>query len=109
MSANLFQSFTENELKGNTSKCHLLIISGKNLHVNIGTSQSKNSSCERVLGIYIDYKMNFENQINQICTKTIAKIKVLTRREPFLNEKKRNLLNITFIMARYHGCFIALH
>ena len=38
VSSNLFQWFTENELKGNASKCHLLISSGENVHVNMGTS-----------------------------------------------------------------------
>ena len=46
---NLFRWFTENELKGNTSKCHLLISSGETVHVNIGTSQIKNSNCEKVI------------------------------------------------------------
>ena len=39
----LFQWFTENKLKGNASKCHLLISSGENAHVNVGASQIKNS------------------------------------------------------------------
>ena len=66
VSSSLFQWFTENELKGNVGKCHLLISSGKNVHVNIGTSPIKNSDCERLLGIDIDYKLSFENHINQI-------------------------------------------
>ena len=57
VSSNLFQWFTENELKGNASKCHLLISSGKNVHANISTSQIKNSNFERLLGIDIDCKL----------------------------------------------------
>ena len=34
VSSNLFQWFTENELKGHASKCHLLIRSGENGHLN---------------------------------------------------------------------------
>ena len=33
-----FERFTENELKGNASKCHLLTSASENVHVNIGTS-----------------------------------------------------------------------
>ena len=33
VSSNLFQWFTENELKGNASKCHLPISSGEKVHV----------------------------------------------------------------------------
>ena len=64
VSSNLFQWFTENKLKGNASKCHLLISSGENVLVNVGTSQIKNSDCERLLGFDIDCKLSFENRIN---------------------------------------------
>ena len=37
-SSKLFQRFTENELKGNASKCHILTSASENVHVNIGTS-----------------------------------------------------------------------
>ena len=82
--SNLFQWFTENELKGNASKCHLPINSGENVHVNIGTPQIKNINCEKLLGIDIDCKLSFENHINQICSKARVKIKALARIAPFL-------------------------
>ena len=74
VSPNLFQWFTENELKGTASKCHLLISSNENMHVNIGTSQIKNSDCERLLRIDIYCKLSFENHINQICSKFASHI-----------------------------------
>ena len=47
----------------------------ENVHVNVGISQIKNSSCKRLLGTDIDCKLSFENNINQICTKTREKLK----------------------------------
>ena len=64
----------------------------ENVHVNIGTSQIKNSDCERLLGIDIDCKLSFENHINQICSKARAKLKALARIAPILNKRKRKLL-----------------
>ena len=90
VSSNLFQWFTENELKGNASKCHLLISSSENVHVSIGTSQIKNSDCERLLRIDIDCKLSFENHINQICSKARAKFKALARIALFLNKRKKS-------------------
>ena len=86
----------------------------ENVHVNIGTSQIKNSDCERLLGIDIDCKLSFENHINQICSKARAKIKALARIAPFLNKRKRKLLimhfsNLSLVIAHYHGYFIAVH
>ena len=116
MSSNLFQWLTEKELKGNASKCHLLICSDENVHVNIGSSHIKNSKCERLLGIDIDFKLGFENHINQIRSKARAKIKSLGRIVPSLNKRKRKLLMNAFfksqllpVMAHYHRCFIAVH
>ena len=57
VSSNLSQWFTENELKGNASKCHLPISSRKNVHANIRTLQMKNSDYERLLGIDIYCKL----------------------------------------------------
>ena len=59
VSSNLFQWFTKNVYKGNARKCHLLISSDKNVHVNIGIPQIKNSECKRLLGIDIDCKSSF--------------------------------------------------
>ena len=104
VSSNLFQWFTETELKGNASKCHLLISSGENVHVNIGTSQIKNSDYKRLLGIDIDCKLSFENHINQICSKAKSKIKALVRIAPFLNKRKRQLLINAFFKSQFSYC-----
>ena len=112
--SNLFQWFIRNELKGNASKCHLLISSGENVHVNVGASQIKNRDWERLLEIDIDCKFNFENHINQICSKARAEIKAPARIALFLNKRKRKLLimhfsNLSLIITHYHGCFIAVY
>ena len=105
--SNLFQWFTENELKGNTSKIYLLISSGENVHVNIGTSQIKNSDCKKLLGIDIDCKLSFENHINQICSKARPKIKALARIAPFLNKRKRKLLLNAFFKSQFSYCSLS--
>ena len=114
VSSNRFLWFPENSLKGNASKCHLLISSGEKVHVNIGTSHIKNGSWERLLGIDISCKLSFENHINcinQICTKARKKIKSLARIAPFWIKKKESywwmhFSNLCLVTAHYHGCFI---
>ena len=107
LSSNLFQWFAEIELNENASKCHLLISSGENVHVNIGTSQIKNSDCERLLGIDIDCKLSFENHINQMCSKARAKFKALARIAPFLNKKERKLLMNAFFKSQFSYCSLS--
>ena len=62
----------------------------------------KYSHCERLLGIDIDCKLNFENHITQICRKAREKIKALARIAPFLNKRKRKLL-IKLLMAYFRS------
>ena len=81
----------------------------ENVHVNIGTSQIKNSDCERLLGIDIDCKLSFENHINQICSKTRAKIKTLARIAPFLNKRKRKLLMNAFFKSQVSPLLCMFH
>ena len=104
VSSNLFQWFTENELKGNASKCHLLMMLSENVHVNVGTSQIKNSDYERLLGTDIDCKLSFKDHTDQICSKTRAKTKVLARIAPFLNKRKKTLLINVFFKSQYSYC-----
>ena len=104
VSSSLFQRFTKNELKGNASKCHLLITSDENVHVNIGTSRIKNSGSERLLGIDIDCQLSFQKHTNQISSKARAKVKVLVRIAPFLSKRKRKLIINAFFKSQFSYC-----
>ena len=67
----------------------------------------KYSHCERLLGIDIDCKLNFENHITQICSKAMEKIKALARIAPFLNKRKRKLL-IKLLMAYLRSWLVTI-
>ena len=82
------------------------------MHANIDTSQIKNSSCKRLVGINIHYRFSFENHTTQISTKARAIIKALARTAPFLNKGKRKLLiNAFFKIKRceIHSKFVNLY
>ena len=66
------------------------------MYVNIVTSQIKNSSYEKLLGIDIDCELSFGNHINQLNAKSKVKIKTLARIAPFLNKRKTKLLMNAF-------------
>ena len=52
----------------------VILSTNENVLVNIGTKQMQNSS-ENLLGIKIDPKQNFKDQIGRICTKSQCQIK----------------------------------
>ena len=53
----LFQWFSDNHMKANEDKCHILLSSNENLLVNVGTLQIQDSSSEKLIGIKIDSKL----------------------------------------------------
>ena len=81
----IFKWFKDNEMQGNTDKCHVLISNTQKLHVNIRTSQIENSKYEKLLGVNIDSKLSFEKHLNIIYGKARAKINAFGGVAPFMN------------------------
>ena len=63
ISEGTFQWFRDNQFQGNASKCHVLLSTDKQVHVNIGTAQVENTQNEKLLGITIDSKLSFDKYI----------------------------------------------
>ena len=59
ISDTLFKWFTDNLLKANPEKSHLLTNSAQEIQINIGEIAISNSKCEKLLGIHIDNKLTF--------------------------------------------------
>ena len=57
----------------------MFLSTGRQVHVNLGTVQIKNSQYEKLLGVKIDTKLSFKTHIQQICGKANAKLKALAR------------------------------
>ena len=65
----VFEWFSFNNLKANTSKCHLFVSPYEPVSLNVRGSTIESSSCEKLLGIFIDINFTFEYHINRICRK----------------------------------------
>ena len=65
----LFQWFSDNQMKGNTDKCHLIMSANSATELQIGDSLIKTSNCEKLLGVKIDYKLTFDEHVNSLCKK----------------------------------------
>ena len=72
-SEKLFQWFSDNQLKGNTGKCHLIVSSDDSTEIQVGESVIKNTTCEKLLGIKIDNKLTFDEHISGLCKKAANK------------------------------------
>ena len=70
---NLIKWFSENQMKLNTDKCHVLFnIQGPNT-ITIGYLCINNSSFEKLFGINFHYKLKFENHMKKFCKKAFRK------------------------------------
>ena len=76
--------FTNNYLKPNPEKWHLLLSSISEVHcIKIGQQLIANSKTEKVLGVNFDNRLNFEYHIKKICKKASQKLYALARISKF--------------------------
>ena len=64
---NLLNWFSNNEMKLNTDKCHLLLNSQEPNALKIGDLHINNSLSEKLLDITFDCKLKFNKHIEDIC------------------------------------------
>ena len=94
--AGLFEWFSNNQMKANPEKCHLLINAGRPATVKIGKHTISNSYCKKLLGFQIDSQLNFNNHLETIIKKASQKVHVLARITHYMHISKRKLLMKVF-------------
>ena len=63
--------FSENFLKCNTDKCHLIASYKVPVDIQISDIEVTSESKVKRLGIYVDNRLNFDYQVGQGCKKAI--------------------------------------
>ena len=84
----LFYWFANNQMKENPGKCHLLTSSSGKVSICLDIYNIKSSKCEKLLGIKIDSKLNFNIHVNEICKKSGQKLNVFSRANPYMDLSK---------------------
>ena len=75
---NFVNWFSNNEMKLNTHKCHLLLNSQEPNTLKIGDLHMNDSLNEKLLGITFACKLKFNKIMEDICQKASHKINALT-------------------------------
>ena len=87
----LFKWFSDNVMKSNADKCHLLVCTNNAINIKIGNIDINNSTCNELLGVKFDYKLTFDDHISKLCQKASRKIHALASVTPYMNIAKKNV------------------
>ena len=100
----LFKWFENNLMKANSDKSHLLLRSSTSSTANINGDIIKNSESEKLLGVTIDYKLNFEEHLTKVCDKASQKLNALARISSYMNINQRKRIMRAFISSQFGYC-----
>ena len=98
----LLQWFFDNQMQGNTDKCHLIVSVDEPIETRVGESLIKNSTCEKLLGVKINSTHNFNTHAKGLCMKANNKLRALTRAHHICLSKKRKFLRISFFHPQFN-------
>ena len=99
-----FDLFSDNFLKANPDKCHLLINTDENFALKIKNETITNSSNEKLLGILFNNKFDFDEHVTSLCRKASKKLNAPARVPYYMNLAKRTLIMNAFIFLQIGYC-----
>ena len=97
----LLKLLTDNLLKANPEKYHLLVSTNEERHLNKGKVEISNSKCEKFLGIKIDSKLMFDSHVKSLYKKASQKLNSLSRVAYQLVFNQKKLLMNAFITSQF--------
>ena len=101
----LMKWFSDNYMKLNEDKCHLLITKhDEDVFASIGNEIINGSTSVKLLGITIDNKLNFEEHVSNRCKKVSLKLHALARIANYMSTEKLKILMKAFIDSQFGYC-----
>ena len=98
----LIKWFNNNYFKMNADKCHLLITNHEDdVSATIGGEIIICEKSVKLLGIYIDNKLDFNIHLSKICSKVSLKLHALARISHLLSTDKLKIIMKAFIDSQF--------
>ena len=91
--------FKKKILKGNADKYHLITSSKTPMGIEVSNITIVSEEKLKLLGIYIENRLNFDYHVSQLCKKTTKKLHAVTRVFKYINISQRKLIANAFIMS----------
>jgi hypothetical protein len=100
-------------MQANPEKFQVLAVGKKTFDKNLKIwIQNSTLSCEetvKLLGIEIDYQLNFDIHISSICRKVSQQLNILKRVGPYLDRLSKLTIFHSFILSNFNFCLLAWH
>ena len=100
----LFDWFSNNCLKANPDKCHLLVNTTGNIRISVRNEIISNSSIQKLLGIRFNSNFRFNDHVASLCKKASQKLNALTRVAQYMNLAQRRSRMTAFICSQFGYC-----
>ena len=102
----MFDWFSENFLKANADKCHLIASSKVPVNIQISDIKVTSESRVKLLGIHIDNRLNFDYHVSQLCKKASKKLHALAKIFKYVDFSKRKVLVSSFTSSQFSYCHL---
>ena len=93
-------------MKAKTDKCYFICSSSVKTSIMIENEQIRNSSCEKLLGVFFDSELAFQSHIDNICKKASQKLNGISRITPYVDFNEKRLAENAFFMAQFNYCLL---
>ena len=100
----VFDWFSNNYLKANPGKCHLLVNTTGNNRIKVRNEAISNRSNQKLLGIRFNSNFCFDDHVASLCKKTSQKLNVLTRIAQYMNLAQHRSIMKAFICSQFGYC-----
>ena len=100
-------------MQANPDKFQVLAVGKKTYEkrptINIQNFELTCKDSVKLLGIEIDYQLNFDTHISTICRKASQQLNIIKRLGPYLNRLNKLTIFHTFIFSNFNFCPLAWH
>ena len=107
--------FNDNNMEANPSKFPSMFLKPKRLldpfpkEINIGNMCIAREDEVKLLGVFLDSSLSFDNHVKKICMKAVRQLNSLRRLGKHLDVSSRLLIYKTFLLANFNFCPLVWH